>query len=546
MLRMGDLAGRRATSMASASLPIIRFGSFEIDAGRAELREAGQPVEVEPQVFDLIALLASQPGRVLSRDEIIDAVWDGRNVSDSAVSTRIGAARRALGDDGKSQRIIRTVSRRGFLFVPETEAADPGATHVDCDRSDGSSVSGHGVGVGTEKPSIVVLPFENLSGDPGQSFFSDGIADDVTTDLSRYGELFVIARQSAFAFHNRKEAAYDFAAELGVAYMLEGSVRRSGGRVRVTAQLIDVASRNTLWSERFNREVEDILDVQQEIATVIVNILVGQVSQRHYRRIQMRGADAISAYDHSLKAQQLIWAFSRESAAQARVEAEAAIRLDPDLARAHAILGWAHHIEGSNGWSADRERPFEKALEHAKSAIEADPNEPWGHCVLGFTLWWRDRDRDFKRGLDEVRLAVRLNPSNAHFRMIVGATCAYMGRGEEALEEIDTAMRFNPLYPGLYLVHRSRALFVAGRYEEALSDAERAAVEMPKHANALALLAACYAELGRQGQAVEAIAGLRSASPDFTVGYVRRTLPFSRQGDLERLCRLLGDAGLPE
>lgn len=530
--------------MISASRQIIRFGSFELDVARNELRDAGTAVEVEPQVFDLIAFLVSQPGRVLGRDEIIDAVWQGRAVSDSAVSTRINAARQALGDDGKSQKMIRTVSRRGFLFVPETEIVDAATAPIDSHKT--GDLPDAEARAGSEKPSIVVLPFENLSGDPGQSFFSDGIADDIITDLSRYGELFVIARHSAFAFHDRDGSAYDFARELGVAYALEGSVRRGAGRVRVTVQLIDVATRNTLWAERFNREVEDILDVQEEIATVIVNTLVGQVSLRHYKRVQMAGADAISAYDHALKAQQHIWDFSRESAARARREAEAAIRLDPGFARAHAILGWAHHIEGSNGWGEDRTRPFDKAFAHARAAIAADPNEPWGHCVLGFTLWWRDRDRDFRRGLEEARLAVRLNPSNAHFRMIVGATFAYMGRGEEALHEIDVAMRFNPFYPGLYLVHRSRALFVAGRYEEALSDSERAAVEMPGHANALALLSACYAALDRPSQAAGAVAELRSASPDFTLGYVRQTLPFTDPEDLERLCRLLGESGLPE
>jgi len=309
-------------------------------------------------------------------------------------------------------------------------------------------------------------------------------------------------------------------------------------------QLSDVSSRKTLWAERFNRDVGDILDVQEEIATVIVNTLVGQVSLRHYKRFQLGSADAISAYDHALKAQQHIWAFAREGMAQARQEAETAIRLDPALARAHAILGWAHHSQGSNGWSEDSERPFDFALECAKAAIAVDPNEPWGHCVLGFTLWWRDQGRDFSRGLEEVRRAVQLNPSNAHFRMIVGATFAYMGRGEEALEEIDEAMRFNPLYPGLYLVHRARALFVAGRFVEASSDAERAAVEMPEHANALALLAACYEETGRHAEAIQVIAALREASPDFTLGFVRRTLPFEDKKDLEFLCRLLDDAGL--
>lgn len=508
---------------------------------RNELRAEGNRVDVEPQVFDLIAVLASQPGRVLSRDEIVNAVWNGRIVSDSTISSRINAARQALGDDGKNQRIIKTVTRRGFLFVPESRIYDSGETIKDS-KPDDYTLSA--VDVGMKQLSIVVLPFENLSGGSDQSFISDGIADDIITDLSRYNELFVIARQSAFAFHDHNGTAFDFARELGVAYMLEGRIRRSESRIRVTVQLTDIASKRTLWAEKFNREVHDILNVQEEIATVIVNSLVGQVALRHCKRIHMKDVNTISAYDHLLKAQQQIWFFSRESAEQARLEAEAAIRLDSRFARAYAILGWAYHIECSNGWSNNSERTFDIALEQAKSAIAVDPNEPWGHCVLGFTLWWRDRNRDYKQGLEEARVAVRLNPSNAHFRMVVGATLAYMGRGEEALREIDVAIRSNPVYPGLYLVHRSRALFVAGRYEEALSNAERAAVEMPNHANALALLAACYMELGRQAQAAEAIAKLNSASPDYTLTYVRQYLPFAKSQDLQALCDLLDKAGL--
>jgi adenylate cyclase len=307
---------------------------------------------------------------------------------------------------------------------------------------------------------------------------------------------------------------------------------------------VEVGTQTTLWAERFDREVRDILDVQDEIASVIVNTLVGRLVYRHYTRVRLLDADAVTAYEHTLKAQHHIWTFSSEDLLLAKREAELAISLDPNYARAHAVLAWALQIQGANGWSDDPDKPYDKAVEHAKAAVAADENEPWGHCTLGFTLWFRDRD--FKRGLDEARQAVRLNPSNAHFRMVVGGLLAYMGNGDEALEEIDTAMRLNPLYPGLYLVHQSRAFFVAGKYEDALSQIERAAVAMPAHANALAMLAACNAVLGRMDSAAKVISELRLASPDFTLKYVRRAVPYASSADLDLFCNLLQEAGLPE
>lgn len=522
----------------------IRFENYELDLDRNELVQAGEVITVEPQVLELIAFLASRPNQVVTHDQLIEGVWKGRIVSESAIASRISSARKAVGDNGKRQAIIKTISRRGFLFVPATkiesqELSETAQENITPDIQTNAPPR-------SSKPSIVVLPFANHSASHDQTFFSDGIADDIITDLSRYGELFVIARHSAFAFHDRDESTLEFADQLGVEYVLEGSVRRASGRLRVTANLVEVATQATLWAERFDRDIQDILGVQDEIAMVIVNTLIGQLSYRQYTRIQLCTPDAVSAYENTLKAQQLIWTFSSENIARARQEAEKAIRLEPDYARAHAVLAWALHIQGSNGWSEDPDRPFDKALKHAKAAIACDENEPWGHCTLGFILWWRDRDRDFKRGLEELRLAVRLNPSNAHFRMIVGATLAYMGKGEEALQEIDVAMRLNPLYPGLYLVHQSRAFFVAGKYDEALSQIERASVVMPAHANALALLAACYAVLGRKDSAANVIPEIQRASPDFTLSYIRRITPFARSADLKLFCKLLKESGLPE
>jgi len=223
---------------------ITSFDRFEVDVARGELRRDGQPVPVEPKVLDLIAYLARRPGEVISRDDLIAAVWEGRIVSDSAISSCIAAARTALGDDGAAQRLIRTIPRRGFRFVGEISSPDQPVLPALRD-----------------KPSVAVLPFQNMSADPEQNYFSDGITDDIITDLSRYNELFVIARHSSFIYRDIELAASEIARELCVQYIAEGSVRRADNRIRVTARLIDPWEGNELWAERYDRELTDVFEI---------------------------------------------------------------------------------------------------------------------------------------------------------------------------------------------------------------------------------------------------------------------------------------------
>jgi len=299
--------------MTSASEQLIRFDDFEIDPRRGELRKNGLAVPIEPQVLDLLAFLASDPGRVFSRDEIIDAVWGGRIVSDSAISTRINAVRQAVGDDGREQRIVRTVPRKGFMFVPDIHGATSSRDERISSRSEGAALPL------PSKPSIAVLPFENMSGDPEQAYFSDGITDDIITELSRYDELFVIARQSSFAYRDRALEASEIARQLGVGYILDGSVRRAGDRIRVTAQLIEASAGNQTWAERYDRSLEDIFEVQDEITSVIVNTLVGELTRQHIH--SSRGSTgSLDAYDHVLRAMTLFYSFTPDDNIRARAD----------------------------------------------------------------------------------------------------------------------------------------------------------------------------------------------------------------------------------
>ncbi len=504
---------------------LLRLNDVEIDLDAGELRRAGAPVAVEPQVFALIAYLAARPGALVSRDELIDAIWDGRIVSDSAIASRINAARSALDDDGKAQRIIKTVPRRGFRFV--------GA--VGEERRTRPSLP--------DKPSIAVLPFENMSDDPEQAFFSDGITDDIITELARYDELFVIARYSSFAFRGATDLSAA-ARELGVQYLLGGGVRRAGDRVRVTANLTDAIEGVHVWGERYDRELEDIFAVQDEITAVIVNTLVGEVTRRHYRRSLARGSNAATAYEHALRAMQLVQVNSPDNVATALREAEAAAAADSGFARAHALVAWALVSSGQNGWTDDPEASFRMAVEAARTAVATDPREPWAHCALGFSEILANRAHD--RGLAALARALALNPGNAHFHSMMAWGLVYAGRSAEAVDELGIAMRLNPHSPPLYFVFLGRALFQLRRFDEALPNLERHVADAPDHANGWAMLAACCGALGRTEDAAAAVAAIGRLSPGYSLTYVRGAMPYARGEDLALYVEMLRRAGLPE
>lgn len=525
-----------------ASDQVIQFEEYELDLRRAELRCNGEPVLLEPQVFNLVAFFASNPGRVLSRDELIDGVWDGRIVSDSAIATRINAVRHALGDDGRNQRVIRTVSRRGFVFVPNPVLKTIVDEQIAIDGSDATSEF-KGLPL-PEKPSVAVLPFNNLAGDPNQDFFADGITDDIITELSRYDELFVIARHSSFTYRDAHSDVRQIAATLGVRYVLEGSVRRLDRRVRINVQLIDAVAGNQLWTERYDRELQDIFAVQDEVTGMIVNTLVGQLTHQHYRRALQELPREVDAYDHALRAMIFFHKFSPEENKRARAEVEAALSIDPEFARAHAILAWTYGVEGALRWVDDPMTSFQKSLAAATNAISINDLEPWGHSAVGYAEIMCNHA--FSQGLSAFERSVSLNPNNAHFRSWYSIGLCFAGHPEQALQEIEYAIRLNPHYPPIYLNFLGRILFVLKRFKDALPHLERLVKALPHNTSGLALTAACYAALGRHDEAKAMVEKVLVVSPNYHLSVVHLSVPYARFHDLEYYNSMLRQAGLPE
>lgn len=283
--------------------------------------------------------------------------------------------------------------------------------------------------------------------------------------------------------------------------------------------------------------------MQDEISSVIVNTLAGQIARQHYKRTLEKTPDAVSAYDHVLRATELNWALDPKKNQEAIREATAALQLDPHNARAHAICAFCWLHEAGNAWSA-AQAALDNARVHALAAVAADDRDPWAHAVLGLVHQWRDRAHN--RALAELTRALELNPASAYYRSLRSFAIIYAGEPERGLAELDATMRLNPYYPALYTHFYGRGLFDLGRYEEALPHLQRARTEMPGHVNALAVLAACYAALDRLADAKDMVREVQGVSPAYTVAHARTILPFALDEVRDHLADMLLKAGLPE
>ncbi len=392
------------------------------------------------------------------------------------------------------------------------------------------------------KPSVAVLPFQNMSNDPEQAYFSDGITDDIITDLSRYAALFVSARHSSFAYRDTATTPSQIARELGVQYIVEGSIRRSGIKARITARLFDPWSGNELWSERYDRELTEIFEVQDEITSLIVNVIVGEIERQHYRRSLAKNADSVNSYDHVLRALAYTWKFDLDGHNKAIVSAESALKLDAENARAHAMISWANLHFYTNALTDDPDGAAQRCIDAAKSAISADDREPWSHTVMAWVHQWLYRNT--KRAISELERAVALNPSSVFHRSIAAFALTYAGKSDVALAELENAMRVNPHYPITYHLFCGRALFNLRRFPEAVSHLEPVRHAQPHHPNALAMAAAAYAANGQIDEANATAREIKLANDRFTFEFVSKILPFEKHEERDLFLTNLDRAGL--
>jgi TolB-like protein len=516
------------------------FDNYTLDTDRRELLCGTSLVSLEPQVFDLLQFLIRHRDRVVTKDDILNAVWDGRAVSESVLSVRINAARHALGDSGQKQRFIRTLPRKGVRFVGKVLEHD---TAPMASRANAPTTP-----VVPNIPSIAVLPFANMSGNVGQEHFADGIAEDIITGLSRFRSLLVIARSSTFTFKGKAIDVKEVARELGVRYVLEGSVRTAGPHIRVTAQLVDAATGVHIWGERYDRPLEDIFAVQDEITDTIVATMEPEIGAMERERARRKPPGHLGAWEHHQRGMWHLLRRNRDDLDAAQTFFRTAIELDPTFATPRAALALSCFFQITHGFTRDHAASLDELFVEASQAVALDPKDALGHTSLGLAFMER---LDHSAALAEHQIALDLNPNSSLAHWAFGYGLHRAERLQEALEEFDAALRLSPRDPGQwsYLTLKASTLYQLKRYDEAA----RFARDATRYSIADLIwpyvhLPAALGQLGRTDEALAAVEELRKRRPGLTVSAVR-SWPHNRsrsKQSLEHILEGLRLAGLPE
>jgi TolB-like protein len=517
------------------------FEEYAFDTDRRELHRGADVVSVAPQVFDLLDYLIRNRERVVTKDDVINVIWNGRIVSDAALTTRLNAARTAIGDSGEEQRLIKTLPRKGFRFVGPVREAQAAAV------ADNPVEPSKPTLTLPDKPSIAVLPFANLSSDPEQDYFADGMVEDIITALSRFKAVFVIARNSSFTYKGRVVDVKQVGRELGVRYVLEGSVRKAANRVRITGQLIDTATGAHLWADRIDGELDDIFELQDHVTESVVGAIAPAVEKAEIERAKCRPTERLDAYGLYLRGLARFYQFARQANDEALRLFNSATELDPDFASAYGRAAYCYAIAKANGWTSDTANEITEVTRLAQRAVELGKDDAIALATGGYALAYVVHDLEVGAAL--VDRALALNSNLAEAWSCGGWVKTWLGEPEAAIERFARAMRLSPVDP---LAARTRsgtayAHFLLGRYDEGASWAAMALQDNPDFQPALRQAAASNAMAGRLEQAHKAMARLRQLNPALRVSNLKNLLgPYQHSEDLARFGEGLRRAGLPE
>ena len=517
------------------------FNDHALDTDRRELYRGPEAVAVEPQVFDLLVFLVQNRDHVVSKDDLINGVWGGRIVSESTLTSRINAARRAVGDSGEDQKLIRTIPRKGLRFV--------GAVRTQTQGNEQAVGPPHEIQEPPrpalplpDRPAIAVLPFANLSGDPEQEYFSDGISEDIITALSRLRWFFVIARNSSFIYKGKPVHMKRVAEELGVGYVVEGSVRKVGDRVRITVQLSDAATGNNIWAERYDRALADVFAVQDEITEAIVAAIEPQLYAAETFRSRRKPPNSMDAWDLVMRALSHFWRVTRQDYLVAQALLEKATAIDPNYGQALGVLATSQTFSAHMGWS-DMAAVVPLAERAALAAIRADSEDPWAHNALGSAYLF---GRRFEDSLAELEVALRLNPNFSLAQGYYGLVLSYAGRWEEGSVAARRALRLSPRDPfsAVFCGIAAYAQFVGRNYDEAIRLAREGIRQRSDFVGAHRVLTAAAGMAGKDDVAAAALRELRRAQPNISLAWIANQMPIMQEAERKHYLEGFRRAGM--
>ncbi|HEX4927973.1 MAG TPA: winged helix-turn-helix domain-containing tetratricopeptide repeat protein [Burkholderiales bacterium] len=507
---------------------ILEFGPFRLDADARILFHGAEPTSLGQRAVEVLALLMRRAGAPVSKEALIEAAWPGLVIEDSNLTVQIAAVRRVLEDLAGGAGWIETLPRRGYRYVGPAVATNQ--------RASAALTL-------PDKPSIAVLPFANLSGDTDQDYFIDGMVDEIITGLSRINWLFVIARNSTFAYKGRMVDVRQVSRELGVRYVLEGSVRRILDRVRTTGQLIDAATGAHVWAERYERRSDDVFALQDEIASSVVGAIAPSLRRAEVNRVKRKRPDSLDAYDLVLQAQPDVDSGMPEQVKRALALLERSIALEPGYALAHGNAAMCHHCLFLRAGLQEVHRAA--SIRHARSAIVHGQDDALALTLAGFSIGMDGHDR--AAAFTALEAALAISPSSALTYILGSVILGWAGEAERAIEWSEQGMRLSPFDPWAFAAFDAQAMshFHRGRYDEACHAAYRSVQANPAHSITYVQLAGALVRLGRLEEAKRAAATVLELHPKF-----RYSRQFSGVNCSPALAASLGDAlraaGLPE
>jgi adenylate cyclase len=516
------------------------FSNCALDTDRRELHRAARPVPVEPQVFDLLAYLIENRERVVSKEDLRQAIWKGRIVSESALTSRLNSARNAIGDNGDEQRFIRTLPRKGVRFVGDVrngnEPPPDGASAANVAESPHFP---------SRRPSIAVLPFTNMSEGAEQDYFAEGIAEDIITALSRFRSFLVIARNSSFIYKGRSVDLKQVARDLGVRYVLEGSIRKGGGKLRITGQLIDAESGGHLWAARYDGAVGDVFEFQDKVTASVAAAIEPRILTAEIARATRKHTSKLAAYDYYLKARPLVLTPTPEGIAEAISLLRSATAIDSAYAQAWALMALCANNLYVRGLGDDSKSAIRDAVAWARKALACDREDAEVLAIVAYIL--SSIGGQFDEATELLDHAVEINPHSSAVCIFGGWGRLCCGDFESALALFKTSLVIDPLSPhglsaalGIGASH-----FYLKQYAEAAVWAKRASVKNPQLTAAHRYLAAALAHAGRRAEAHEAIAVLLGLQPNSSLTRSRLNT-FRHPWMLDQYFSGLRFAGLPE